>query len=207
MKTPLRGLYLLVDEIALPYGLWPRWLEACLDTQPALVQYRAKNSAYSEQLEHAATLLEHCKQRQIPLLINDNIDLALQLEADGVHLGKNDDDLVAARCQLGPDKLIGSSCYSDLNRAEQALQAGANYVSFGRLFPSQTKPQAAGAKLSLIAEAHNRFSNTICAIGGINASNAQRVRDAGADLICVAGGIWQASDPVASCRKLATICA
>lgn len=206
MKPPLRGLYLLVDESVLAHARWPQLLPACLRAGPALVQYRAKLLSAEQRAAHAAELLALCRAEQIPLLINDDLALCQALDADGVHLGQDDGQLSLARQQLGPDKLIGASCYADLLRARQAEQAGVDYVSFGRLFDSRTKPQASPAPLQILGQARSRLSPAICAIGGIDTSNAAQVKAAGADLLCVAGGIWRQPDPLASCEKLATIC-
>ena len=204
-RLPQRGLYLLADESALPFHLWAETLPACLDAGVKLVQYRAKQQPPQIQAEHASYLLSLCQQRHIPLLINDDVDLCLHIGADGAHLGRSDGELQKARQQLGPDMLLGNSCYNQLQIAQQAVQAGADYVSFGRLFSSSTKPEASGASLDVITQASSRLEVPICAIGGITPQNASQVIAAGADLLCVAGAILASKNPASACRKLATI--
>ena len=204
-RSRLAGLYLLADESALPYADWPQHIPACLDAGVRLVQYRGKQQSRAEQYAHAATLLQWCRQRDIPLLINDDVALCLQLGADGVHLGRDDGQWSRARAQLGADRLLGFSCYNELERAQQAIAADADYVSFGRLFASRTKPEASPARLSLLRQARQRWTTPICGIGGITPDNAQQVKDAGADLLCVAAAVLAADKPSAACRKLATI--
>lgn len=204
MNTP-RGLYLLADESVLSFAQWQQRLVPCLSAGVALVQYRAKEQDAAARHEHALALLGWCREAGVPLVINDDLALAQSIHADGVHIGASDAAVTHARATLGANALIGSSCYNDLARARAMRDAGASYVSFGRLFPSKTKPDARPASLDTITLAHETLDTTICAIGGIDASNSERVLRAGADLICVAGGILSQADPYAATRKLATI--
>lgn len=204
MSTP-RGLYLLADESVLPFEQWHERLVPCLSAGIALVQYRAKAQSAEHRHRHATTLLAWCREAQVPLVINDDLTLARAIRADGVHVGASDIAVVQARESLGSTALVGSSCYNDLTRAQAMRDAGANYVSFGRLFTSKTKPEAKAASLDTVSLAAETLGTTICAIGGIDSSNAERVLHAGADLICVAGGILGQTDPCAATRKLATI--
>ncbi len=207
MNTPeLQGLYLLADESVRPFADWPEVLPDVLRHDVRLVQYRAKSVSPPVRLAHARQLLAWCTARSIPLLINDDIDLALAIGAAGVHLGREDELLQQARQRLGAGALIGASCYDDLRQAHAAVEAGADYISFGRLFPSRTKPQASAARLDTLGAARTALNRPVCAIGGIDAGNAHLVLQAGAQLICVAGGILGTQDPAAAARKLATIC-
>lgn len=200
------GIYLLADESIRPYAEWAKLLPAVLDEGPALVQYRAKHVAPPQRAEHAAQLLAWCDERDIPLLINDDPALAHQLGAAGAHIGRDDVAVHQARLLLGPQAWVGSSCYADLERALACEAAGASYASFGRLFPSGTKPQASPASLELLAAARARLRIPICAIGGITLANAPQVLDQGAQLLCVGGGILAEASPATAARKLATIC-
>ena len=200
-----RGVYLLADESVLPFEHWRAQLRPCLRAGIVLVQYRAKDIDPAARYAHASSLLEWCEQAQLPLLINDDVELCAQIGASGVHVGSHDIEVSHARTRLGPDAVIGSSCYNDLERARQMGKLGADYVSFGRLFTSQTKPQASPATLATLSAARRTLTQPVCAIGGIDSSNADRVMQAGADLICVAGGILRQPDPCAATRKLATI--
>lgn len=206
MNRPLRGLYLLADESIRPFEQWAELLPALLAQPLALVQYRAKALPPARQRAHAGALLAACVQAGVPLLINDDPALAQEIGAQGVHLGRDDAALQGARERLGPEALIGVSCYDDLARAHAAASKGASYVSFGRLYLSQTKPQASPARLDTLRQARRSLAVPICGIGGIHPGNAAAVLSAGADLICVGAGILGAADPVAAARKLATIC-
>ncbi|MGJ8669595.1 MAG: thiamine phosphate synthase [Oceanococcus sp.] len=204
-KQRLKGLYLLADESALAFEQWPCILPSCLDAGVSLVQYRGKQLSKQQQQDHAGYLLGLCRERNIPLLINDDLALCLSLGADGVHLGHSDGSLEAARNTLGSELILGCSCYNELARAQAAYSASVDYVSFGRFFPSATKPSASPADLSVLTRAAQHLDTAVCAIGGITPDNALRAVEAGADLICVAGGVFNNKDPAAACAKLATI--
>lgn len=165
----------------------------------ALLQYRNKTAAPDLRRVQAAALLPLCRRHRVPLIINDDVELALRLGADGVHLGGGDGDLRAARARLGADAIVGASCYADLARAARAADAGASYLAFGALFPSPTKPDAPRATPQLLRDAA-RFGLTRVAIGGITADNAGIAIDAGADLIAVISGVFDAPDPAAAVR-------
>jgi thiamine-phosphate pyrophosphorylase len=139
----------------------------------------------------------------VPFIVNDDIDLALQVGADGVHLGKEDGDLAAARHRV-PDLLLGASCYDSLERARSAIAAGADYIAFGSVFPSPTKPGAVRAPLSLFREARG-LGVPLCAIGGITAENARSVVEAGADLLAVISDLFFADDVALQAHRYAKI--
>jgi thiamine-phosphate pyrophosphorylase len=133
----------------------------------------------------------------VPLLINDDWRLAAALGADGVHLGKHDDDPAAVRDALGNQALIGVSCYDDMVRARAAAVLDVDYLAFGAVFPSPTKPLAPQAPLHLFADARSLGKPTV-AIGGITPDNSAQLRDAGADFIAVISGVFDAPDPSAA---------
>ncbi len=155
----------------------------------AVIQYRNKNS--SERLNLAKALVNLCQLNKIPLIINDDIELAIAVNADGVHLGKEDGDIREARKILGDDMIIGVSCYNDLNRAIDAQIAGADYVAFGRFFPSTSKPLASPAELTTLHKAQTAIQISIVAIGGILPENGGILLEAGADLLAVIGGVFE----------------
>lgn len=201
-----RGLYLLVDESNLPSAQWDRCLPAVLDTRPALVQYRAKALSRQQQQAAAQRLLRWCQARELPLLLNDDPALAAQIGADGVHLGQADSAVAPARALLGATAIIGVSCYADLNRAAQAQAVGASYVSFGAVAASATKPLASRLPADFLPRARAASALPLCLIGGIDAGNAPALLAQGADLLCVAGGIWRQADPASAAAKLVTLC-
>lgn len=177
-------------------------LELALKGGATLVQYRNKKADAALRLEQAQAIHRVCQQYAVPLIINDHLDLALQIDAEGLHLGGDDGDLMAARAALGPDKWLGASCYNRLELAQQAVAAGASYVAFGAMFSSSTKPNAVVAEMSTLSQAQQSFDCPICAIGGITADNISQVRAAGADWVAVIGGVFQATDIAAATQNL-----
>ena len=139
-------------------------------------------------------LVNLCRDFGALLIINDDIELAGTIDADGVHLGKDDDDVGRARKQLGSEKIIGVSCYNSTTRATVAAQSGADYIAFGRFFPSTVKPNAPGADLSTVHECRN-LRLPIAAIGGITTKNAPPLIEAGVNLLAVIGAIFASPDP------------
>ena len=160
-----------------------------------MVQYRNKVANSDLRLQQATALLALCRTYQVPLIINDHLDLCAQIDADGLHLGGTDCDIGAARRLLGDDKIIGASCYNQLNLAEKAQAQGASYAAFGACFATSTKLGAVNAPLSLFAEAKQKINIPLVAIGGITLENAASVKSAGADAIAVINALF-ASDNI-----------
>jgi thiamine-phosphate pyrophosphorylase len=197
MKKPhlfnISGLYAVTpDEIDIE--LLCQKVEAALLGGAALVQYRNKAADASLRLRQASALLALCRSFSVPLIINDHLDLCAQIGADGLHLGASDCDLGAARRLLGADKIIGASCYNQLDLALKAEAAGASYVAFGACFSSDTKPDAVSVPPNLFAEAKQKIKIPLVAIGGITLQNAPSVISAGADAIAVIAGLFEAID-------------
>ena len=196
----LRGLYAITpetDDLARLLAL----ARCAIDGGARLVQYRAKRLAAHERLCQAGALLALCRERGIPFIVNDDLELALRIGADGVHLGRDDGDPVEARRRL-PGAIVGVSCYDDPARAVAAAQAGADYAGIGSVFASSTKPQAVRAGLAALSEARRRASIPIAAIGGITAANAERAVAAGADMLAVVSALFDAPDVAAAARAL-----
>ena len=191
---PLRGLYAITSETLCrePAHMAPA-VAAALRGGAALIQYRDKWNALPLRRELAQTLLQLCRAQRVPLIINDDPDLADRVGADGVHLGADDGDLRAARVRLGPDAIIGATCGDSLERAQIAARAGASYLAFGRYFPSRTKPEAPAAQLQTLGQAR-ALGLPVCAIGGLTPENASIALAAGADLIAAVGGVFAAAD-------------
>ena len=199
----LHGLYVITPEIADAATLVAR-VEACIAGGAALVQYRAKNVAPGLALVQARALAEVCRAAAVPLIVNDSIELAAAVGADGVHLGRDDTSVREARITL-PRALIGVSCYADPERARAAAAAGADYVAVGSVFPSKTKPGAVGASLDLIGRARAAGGLPVVAIGGIDAHNAPAVIAAGADMLAVISAIFEADDVRAAAWRIARL--
>lgn len=195
-RKPLRGLY-AVTPSGWPAATLLAAVGAALHGGAVLVQYRDKRRDNSGRAETARALQRLCKRFDAPLLINDDLELALAVAADGVHLGDGDGDLRAARQALGAGALLGASCYADFERARAAVAAGADYVAFGSVYRSATKPQATPAALSLFTRCRSELRVATCAIGGIGLDNARPLLAAGADLLAVITDLFEAPDVAA----------
>ena len=194
-----RGLYLITpDETDTPRLL--ARVGAVLP-QAALLQYRNKSADAALRHAQARALAGLCREHGVPLIVNDDAALALAVGAGGVHLGEHDGELVAARRLLGGDAIVGVSCYDDAARARTAAEAGAGYIAFGAFFPSGTKPNARRATPDLLRDSAGLGLPRV-AIGGITPDNARGLIEAGADLLAVIGGVFDAPDPVAAARAL-----
>lgn len=185
------------------YALTPDWADNakllnCVREALAggvrLVQYRNKCAAPLLKKNQAAALLPLCREFGAALIINDDVALALAIDADGVHIGAEDVSLAEARVQLGPKKLIGVSCYNKLQLALESQSQGADYVAFGSFFASPTKPGAVAAPLSLLSDAKSQLHVPVVAIGGITSDNAPALIEAGADAIAVISALFDSAD-------------
>jgi thiamine-phosphate pyrophosphorylase len=171
-----------------------------LAARPVLLQYRNKSACPALAREQASRLLALCRAAEVPLIINDSLELALELAADGVHLGRGDGDMALARRALdalGPGRILGVSCYGEWERAVMGAAAGADYVAFGAMFASVTKPEAPSAPLELLTRARRELelNVAVAAIGGITLDNVGRLFEAGADLVAVVSDVFGAVDP------------
>jgi thiamine-phosphate pyrophosphorylase len=165
----------------------------------ACLQYRNKRADDDLRRTQASALAAACRDAGVPFIVNDDAHLARDVKADGVHLGEHDGAIADARALLGPGALIGLSCYDSLQRARDGVSAGADYIAFGAFFPSTTKPNARRATLDLLRDAAPLRTPRV-AIGGITPDNARPLVAAGADLIAVVSGVFDAPDPVAAAR-------
>jgi thiamine-phosphate pyrophosphorylase len=196
----IRGLYAVTPETEDTDWLCAR-VQAIVRGGATLVQYRNKTAAVERRVQQARALRAVTRAQGALLIINDDLELALQTGADGVHLGRDDAGVDEAR-RRRPGMLIGASCYDQIGLAERALASGADYIAFGSAFPSPTKPQAVRAPLSLYGEAKRRFRCPVVAIGGINAANAAPLIAAGADALAVISALFDAADPQAAAAEL-----
>lgn len=195
-------LYVLTPDGWSPQRLLDAVARVLDDNAPGWLQYRDKSDLEPVMRLRVATgLRERCEAAGWRFLVNDDVALARACGADGVHLGEQDGELAAARIALGPDALLGASCYDDLERARRAWHAGASYLAFGAFFPSATKPHARQATPVLLAAARE-FGLPVCAIGGITADNIAGLVSAGADLLAVIQSVWTAAQPADVVRQL-----
>jgi len=191
--TDLYGLYAITPEYADGARLLAD-VSAALQGGCRLIQYRDKDVPMTERVVRARALRELTCAHDARLLINDDLALCLLVGADGVHLGKDDGSLALARAVLGPQGLLGASCYDDFTAAAAAARAGADYVAFGAFFPSPTKPHAARATVDLLARAKSELGVATCAIGGITLATAPTLTAAGTDLLAVITDLFGARD-------------
>ena len=201
--SALRGLYAVTDGSPAP-ALLAR-VEAAIQGGARLIQYREKSAEPARRVAEAQALCVLCNGHDVSFIVNDDIELAAAVGADGVHLGKDDGEVSAARVRLGPRAIIGVSCYDSLERAVHAAHDGADYVAFGSFFASASKPAAVRAPLSLLQDARTRLNIPVCAIGGITPENGAELVLAGADMLAVIQGLFGAADVNAAARDYAKL--
>jgi thiamine-phosphate pyrophosphorylase len=198
---PQRGLYAITD------GPRADLIEVCvqaIEGGAAMLQYRDKTTDTARRRAEAMALVDVCALRRVPLIVNDDVELAAMVGAAGVHLGEQDGDVAAARARLGADAIIGVSCYDSLERARQLAAAGADYLALGAFFASPTKPQARSATPPLLRDA-KALGVPLVAIGGITAENGAALIDAGADFLAVIAAVFAAMDVHAAAKALANL--
>ncbi|MGN6313006.1 MAG: thiamine phosphate synthase [Rhodanobacteraceae bacterium] len=177
---------------------------ASLSGGARILQYRDKGSDGARRLQEARALAQLCADFDVPLIVNDDVDLAFASGATGVHLGEGDVGIMEARARLGTQAIIGVSCYDSLHRARDAAAASADYLAFGAFFPSPTKPWARRATPELLREA-KAFGLPLVAIGGITSDNGGPLIDAGADHLAVVSAVFDATDIRAAAQRLADL--
>ncbi|CDG85184.1 thiamine phosphate synthase [Janthinobacterium agaricidamnosum] len=196
----MRGLYLVT----------PNWddtekllatTEQALRAGIGLLQYRHKNADAALRREQAGALLALCRRYACPLVINDFAELCRELDADGLHVGGTDAPVAAMRVLLGPDKIVGASCYGDLGLARAAERAGASYVAFGGFYPSLVKQYPVTTPPDIVAEAKRAIKLPCVVIGGMTPDNAAPLVARGADMAAAISSIYLAADPAAAVRR------
>jgi thiamine-phosphate pyrophosphorylase len=190
----LRGLYLVTpdwDDTAKLLSVTEQALRAGI----ALLQYRHKSADAALRREQAAALLALCRDYSCPFIVNDFVKLALDLGADGVHVGGTDAPLAQVRAALGPAKIVGSSCYGDFALAERAAHDGASYVAFGGFYPSRVKKYPVTTSPLLVAQARRAIPLPSVVIGGMTPENAAPLVEQGADMVAAISSVYSAADP------------
>jgi len=170
-----------------------------------VIQYRDKGGNPDTRYREASEVLSTCRSHGIPLLINDDIELAEAIGGDGVHIGREDATLEKARALLGNTAIVGVSCYNRIELAFAAQRAGADYVAFGRFFSSESKPEAIQASPGLLLEARAKLDCPLVAIGGITAQNGRPLIEAGADMLAVIRGVFAAPDVTAAAHSISRL--
>ena len=203
-KNNLKGLYVITDDQLSGEHLLTH-VQQALAGGACLVQYRNKTGSEAVREHTARAVLELCREQRVPMLINDDIELAAKIGADGVHLGQDDGRVSAACNKLGSGAIIGVTCHASLELAQTAQEEGASYVAFGRFFDSSTKPEAPPAELAILREAKAALDIPICAIGGISPDNAPALLEAGADMLAVIHGVFGQPDVEAAAKSYARL--
>lgn len=198
----LRGLYAITPDTSDTEAL-ARKVEQALAGGIVALQYRSKLLARDKRLAQAQRLATLAQGYGVPFIVNDDVEIALAVGANGAHLGRDDADLAAARQRLA-GKILGASCYERIELARAAVAAGADYVAFGAVFPSPTKPDAVRAPLALFGEAKS-LGVPLAAIGGVTLENAPQLLGAGADLLAVISDLFDAADVAARAREYARL--
>ncbi|MCP5152327.1 MAG: thiamine phosphate synthase [Ectothiorhodospiraceae bacterium] len=199
-------MYAVTLENDSPPGTRVRAVRAALRGGARVVQYRDKSTDAARRRAEASALLAACRDAGARLIVNDDIALAAEIGADGVHVGRDDASPRAARAALGPAAIIGVSCYDSLELAEAAMANGADYVAFGSFFPSPTKPHAVRPDIALLTRARARLGRVpLVAIGGITPENGADLVAAGADMLAVVTGVFATPDPEAAARTYAAL--
>ena len=205
MKTlkgfTFHGLYAITDAEFKGEALAAQ-VEHAIQGGAQIIQYRDKSDDLAQRLAEAEGIFSVCQHHGVPLLINDDIELAAHIGAHGVHIGRNDAVYAAARERLGEDAIIGVSCYNRFELAQQAEAEGADYIAFGRFFSSGTKPEAVQAEQSLLHRARTELRCPVVAIGGITPDNGAQLIQAGADMLAVIRGVFAADDVTLAAQSL-----
>ncbi len=199
MVNTMQGLYLVTpnwDDTAKLLACTERALAA----GAALVQYRHKHAGAELLRQQGAALLALCRRYRRPLVINDHVALCLTLDADGVHVGGTDVSVAEARAALGPEKIVGASCYGDLALAREAERAGASYAAFGGFYPSTVKQYSVSTEPDIVLHARATLAVPVVVIGGMTSANAAPLVERGAALVAAITSVYMADDPGAAVR-------
>ena len=196
-RDDLTGLYVITDTTRFQRDALVEAVGEAIAGGAHVVQYRDKSEDNERRRLEAAALAELCRRHDCPFIVNDDVSLAIDVGADGVHLGRDDAPLAETRARFaaeGLDAIIGVSCYADRLRAERAAGEGADYLAFGAMFPSPTKPHAPGAPAEVLGWARERLGLPVCGIGGISAANVRDLMAHRPDMIAVISEVFAAPD-------------
>ncbi len=200
----MKGLYLVTPDWDDTDALI-KATETALSVGVGLLQYRHKTANGELRLEHASALLKLCRQHNVPFIINDHIDLCIELDADGIHVGGTDASVAVVRTLMGKDKILGASCYGDFALAEQAQIAGASYVAFGGFYPSRVKKYEVSTPASIVSKAKSQLTLPVCVIGGMTPDNAKPLVKEGADMVAAISSVYSAEDIATAVREFAAL--
>lgn len=159
-----------------------------------LLQYRHKTASDDMRAEQASALLALCRRLNVPLIINDHVELCERLDADGIHVGGTDASVADVRVRVGKDKIVGASCYGDLQLARNAAAAGASYVAFGGFYPSRVKKYEVTTSPDIITRALSEIELPVCVIGGMTVENSRPLVELGAHMVAAISSVYSSSD-------------
>ncbi|MHA4869601.1 thiamine phosphate synthase [Duganella sp. PWIR1] len=188
----MQGLYLVTPNWDDTSRLLQLSEQAMLAAPIALLQYRHKEVGPVLRREQATALLALCRRHRVPFIVNDHVDLCIELDADGVHLGGTDAEVAQVRARLGKNKIIGASCYGDMPRALSAQEAGASYVAFGGFYPSRVKKYAVTTQPAILDQARDVIRVPTVVIGGMTPENAAPLVARGASMVAAISSVYQA---------------
>ena len=203
-SVAISGLYAITPDSADTMNLLAM-TELVLAGGATIVQYRNKIAGAALRQEQAYLLAQLCRKYRAVFIINDHVDLVIAVDADGVHLGQDDGCIGDVRKKLSDEKIIGVSCYNQLNLAIDAAQQGADYVAFGAFFASSTKPDAVTASTDLLCTAKQKLNVPIVTIGGITLTNAAALIDLGGDAIAVSNALYGAQDTQSTAKAFSQL--
>ena len=194
MKQNISGVYAITDSKLIPVKKFAANLKQALEGGANIIQYRDKSRQHELRWQQAKIMVDLCKEYGAISIVNDDIELAKVIDADGVHLGAEDDSVEFARAELGESKIIGVSCYSDLSLAKKMALASADYVAFGSIYASPTKPEAKVAGIEILQQAKNSLTVPVVAIGGVSIEKMPELLSTKVDSVAVISGIFASED-------------
>ena len=200
----LRGLYIVTPD-------WDDTEKLILVTGQALkgganiVQYRHKTANNDLRRQQARSLQALCREYQKPFIINDHLDLFLELDADGLHVGGLDISVAQARSAIGANKILGASCYGDIELARNAVSCGASYIAFGGFYPSRIKKYAVTTASTIVSDAGAQFQLPKVVIGGMTLENCRPLVQHGAEMVAVISSVYMADDPQRAAQEFSAL--
>jgi thiamine-phosphate pyrophosphorylase len=196
----LKGLYVITDEKLTPYDKILDMVEKALKGGSSIIQLRDKNNTDEFLIPYCKDLKNLCHKYGATFIVNDRVDLALKVDADGVHVGEEDPNVIEVR-EKTKGKILGVSCYGSVERSLQMQELGADYVAFGSFYPSPTKPKSKIVPKSIIPQAKQVLKIPICVIGGLTVENSKELIDLGADMVAVVSDVWTNTDIEERCKQ------
>lgn len=200
----LRGLYIVTPDWD-DTGKLVEATEQAIRGGARLVQYRHKTAAADLRKEQASALLQVCRRHDTPFIINDHVDLCMELDAEGIHVGGTDASVADVRARVGKDKIVGASCYGTLQLARDAYAAGATYVAFGGFYPSRVKKYDFRTAPEIVAESKKEIPLPVVVIGGMTQENCLPLIAQGTDMVAAISSVYMTDDPEAAARRFADL--